>query len=261
MSDMKGEELISRATAIGVLKAEKCIVQGPCVKPDDEVLYKWLVGDKISPTRNLRWPVRVKAWTPKCEPVICQSGWHGMTGKDVFTHLPVETATLWVVETRGARVDGDDKFSVESMRLIRPVGTTNDCNLRLFSADCAEDVLPLFLKVRPDDNRPAEAIRIARLFANGQATIQERDAAGDAAGDAARAATGAAAGDAAWTAAWAAAWAAARDAAWAAAWDAARDAARAAAWDAAGAAARAAAWEATGAKYSNWLVIRLEGND
>ncbi len=74
------------------------------------------------------------------------------------------------------------------------------------------------------DDRSKKALRVARQFANDDATEDQRAAAW-AAGDAARAA-----GDAAW-AAGAAAWAAG-DAAWAAAW-------------AAGAAARAAevAWQ------------------
>jgi hypothetical protein len=100
---------------------------------------------------------------------------------------------------------------------------------RLFAADCAESVLPIFERHRPDDDRPRHAISVGR---DPNST------------DAARAAAGAAA----W-AAWAAAWDAAGDAAWAAAGAAARAAAGAAAGDAAraaGAAARAAAWDAAG---------------
>jgi len=100
----------------------------------------------------------------------------------------------------------------------------NDPKLRLMACDFAEAVLHL---VPAGETRPAEAIRVARLFAAGQASREDMAAARDAAGDAA--------GAAAW-----AAWAAARDAAGAAA----RAAAWAAARDAAGAAARAAAWDA-----------------
>ena len=108
----------------------------------------------------------------------------------------------------------------------------------------AEDVLPMFEKKYPDDNRPRRAIEIARLWCAGKATLDEIRAAWDAARDAARAAawaaardaTGAAARDATGAAAWDAAWAAARDAAWDAAGAAARDATGAAAWDAAWAA-------------------------
>ena len=110
--------------------------------------------------------------------------------------------------------------------------------VRLFACDCAERALPIFEKTSPNDTRPRDCIAVARRFANGEATDQERAAAGAAAGAAARDAAGAAARDAARDAAWAAAGAAAWDAAWAAAW--------AAAWDAAWAAAGAAAWAAAG---------------
>jgi hypothetical protein len=137
---------------------------------------------------------------------------------------------------------------------------------RLFAADCAESVLPIFERHRPDDDRPRHAISVGRDpnstdAARAAAGDAARAAAGDAAwaascaaeaaaraaGAAARAAAEAAAraaGAAAWVAARAAAWVAARDAAWDAARDAAWDAARAAARDAAWDAARAAAWDA-----------------
>jgi len=110
----------------------------------------------------------------------------------------------------------------------------NDPRLRLMTCDFAEVVLHL---VPNDEDRPRRAIKVARMFAVGEATREELAAAWDAAWAAARAA----ARDAARDAAWAAARAAARDAAWAAARAAARDAAWAAARDAAWAAAWAAA--------------------
>ena len=61
--------------------------------------------------------------------------------------------------------------------------------LRHFAADCAEDVLPIFEKERPDDKRPRLVIQAARDFADGKIG----DAARAAAGAAARAAAGAAA--------------------------------------------------------------------
>jgi hypothetical protein len=149
---------------------------------------------------------------------------------------------------------------------------------RLFAADCAESVLPIFERHRPDDDRPRHAISVGR---DPNSTDAARAAAGDAAraascaaevaagaawaaGAAAGAAAGdaaRAAGDAAW-AAGAAAGAAAGDAARAAAW-AAGDAARAeaittrvgawAAWDAAWDAARDAAWDAYIARLCQYL--------
>ena len=86
---------------------------------------------------------------------------------------------------------------------------------RHFAVDCAEQVKHLMT-----DERSLNALKVARLHADGKATDEELTAASDAASDAARAAARAAA--------WAAARAAASDAVWAAA----RAAARAAASDA-----------------------------
>ena len=133
------------------------------------------------------------------------------------TELPV----LTVLESNGL----DDALWV----LDKAVGNKRIC--RLFAADCAERVHYLYAAVCPDDDRPMNAIRVAR---DPNATDEQKDAARAAARAAARDAF-----DAASDAAWAAAWAA-RDAS-----DAASDgvAARAAAWVAARAAARTAAWD------------------
>ena len=210
-------------------------------------LYKWLNADMTTGYQKKPWPVEPGIWTPNEVPVICQSGWHACYEKDVVAHLPGVGASLYEVEVRGKVVEGSDKISAESMRIKWYIGTATEQNLRLFAADCAEDVLPIFYKVLPNDHRPAEAIRVARLYANGEASEAARSAAWAAARAAAwDAAAGAAAGSAAW--------AAARAAAGSAAWDAARAAAGAAAGAAAWDAARAAAW----AKYSRWLIVRLE---
>ena len=70
-----------------------------------------------------------------------------------------------------------------------------DKEIRLFAADSAEMVLPIFEKGYPNDDRPRKAIQAARDYASGLIDEKARDAARDAA--------------------WAAAGAAARDAAWA----------------------------------------------
>jgi hypothetical protein len=123
--------------------------------------------------------------------------------------------------------------------------------MRLWLADCAARVLPIFEKECPDDARPRQAIIAARRFARGETDAAAR----------------AAARDAALNAAWAAARDAARDAARAAARDAARDAARAAARDAARAAARAAARDAAraaardAARDAAWAAARDAARD
>ena len=111
---------------------------------------------------------------------------------------------------------------------LRALPESMDGPVRLLACDFVEHALKY---VPAGENRPAEAIRVARLYAAGEATDAELFAAWAAARAAAReAAARAAIRDAAW--------AAARDAAWDAARDAARD-------DAAWAAAMAAAMAAT----------------
>jgi hypothetical protein len=120
---------------------------------------------------------------------------------------------------------------------------------RLFAADCAESVLPIFERHRPDDDRPRHAISVgrdpnstdaARAAAGGRrrgrrkgrrrgrrmGRIMRRK--GRRKGRKGRRRDAAWAPQGTWDAARDAAWDAARDAAWDAAWDAARDAA----WDA-----------------------------
>ena len=206
-----------------------------------DVLYKWIHDDNTTGYQRKPWPVDYAQWTPTEVPVICRSGWHACYEKDVLNHCPSPGASLYEVEVRGKVVEGDDKISAESMRIKWYIGTATEQNLRLFAADCAEDALPIFYKVSPNDNRPAEAIRVARLYANGEASEAERAAAWDRSLGRSlgrsRGRSRAAAGAAAWAAAWAQ---------------------PGAAWAAAGDAARAAAWDAAGAKYSRWLVVRLE---
>ena len=84
---------------------------------------------------------------------------------------------------------------------------------RLFAVACCHDILHLMT-----DPRSVAAVKIAHLFAHGEATKEELAAARDAAGNAADAAWSAAdaadaAGSAAWSAAGNAAWSAARSAA------------------------------------------------
>jgi len=151
-------------------------------------------------------------WMPKIkgELIPCKNGYHLCRRQDVIHWLG---PSLWEAEYRGECVPAEDKVVVRQSRLIRRVSTWNDKTARLFACDCAEYALGLAKKPDP---RSVEAVRVARLFALGEATGAELAAAyaaRDAARDAAYAAYAAA-----WEAAYAAyaAWEAARDAAWAA---------------------------------------------
>jgi hypothetical protein len=185
-----------------------------------------------------KWMRRIK------DPCACQRGYHLVTIEHV---LEWQGAALFRAEYEGAcDYRSPDKIAVERARLTCRIELWNERILRLFAADCAERVLPIFERQRPGDDRPSKAIVAARAYANGVLDEQAWAAAGAAARAAAWVAAGAAA----------AAAAAARDAAWAAA----GAAAGAAAWAAAGAAAAAAARDAAGAAAAEraWQVSRLK---
>jgi len=183
-------------------------------------LYKWLNGRRSIHGGSGEW--RKGRWrSVRGLLVPCENGLHLCREQDLLSWV---APTLWLAEHDGELVDCGDKVLVRRARVMGRLDGWNDRTARLFAADCAERVLPIFEKERPNDDRPRLAIQAARDYANGMI------------GDAAR--------DAAWAAARDAAWDAARDAAWAAAWDAAWAAARAAARDAARAAARDAARDA-----------------
>lgn len=67
---------------------------------------------------------------------------------------------------------------------VRRGGTLQDSDhhlLALWAADCAEHVLPLFEEIQPDDDRPRQAIELARAWTRGEVTMtQARTAAGHA---------------------------------------------------------------------------------
>jgi hypothetical protein len=168
------------------------------------------------------------------EPENIEKGW----GK-LLNHLNKTEADDEVLELRTILESNGLNHTIWAFQAV----DGKDKEIRLFAADCAELVLPIYEKRYPDDNRPRFAIQAARDYANGLITIAESSAASAAswaawaaraaAGDAAMAARAAA--GAARAVALASSWAAwAAEGAWGAAWgaaQAARTAAKAAAGD------------------------------
>lgn len=201
---------------------------------------KFLTADGLGTYSEFPWPLPTDgqpgAWvTVEGDLVVCENGIHAST----LGHAPgwVHDAAYLIefdgdVETIGAE---DAQVIGRRARLVRRLDWDWRSAQR-YAADCAEHVLPIWLAVYPDDDRPRLAIAARRRWANGE--IDEAD------------------------------WYAARDAAWNAAWyaamDAAKDAARAAGytggdtvWYAAWYAARAAAWYAARAAERAWQAARL----
>jgi hypothetical protein len=190
---------------------------------------------------------KIKYYSP------CKDGW-----EKLLNHLNKLQADNEILELRTILESNGLDDTIWALRTVEG----KDKEIRLFAADCAELVLPIYENGYPNDTRPRLAIEAARDYANGLITLEELAAAWDATRDAAMDAAMAAAKDAAMDAAMAAsaaAWAAAR-----AAWDATRDAAMAAdaasaamAADAASAASAAgAAWAARAARAAAWAEIK-----
>lgn len=203
--------------------------------PDrDATLYKVLATGRM-PRHGGRgqWP-EPGVWRSVEGPLVpCENGLHLCRGERQL--LDWLGPAIWLAEVEGETLDLEDKVVCRRARLVERVTTWTDTTARLFAADCAEHVLPVFEREHPGDDRPRRAIQAVRQFARRELAATPLTAA--------------------------AAWAAARDAAEAAAgdaaWAAAGDAASAAAWAAAGAAAEAAAEAAAGNAERDWQAARL----
>lgn len=131
-------------------------------------------------------------WMPTVPVVPCRSGYH-VCRIDQLIHWLLDVGRVWVAEVAGEVVDTGDKVVAERARLIAP--TVIDTRvMQLLASDFAAHVHRHFDRERPGDRRVADAIRVRRLWADGQV---------DAAASIAAAATAAA-----WSAATTSAWSA-----------------------------------------------------
>ena len=146
-------------------------------------LYKFLNADMSAIYGNGSW-----AFEPmpviKGDLIPCKNGYHLCRKEDLIHWLG---ARLFEVEHTGEIVLSDNKVVVREAVIISEIESWNKKNQRLFACDCAERVLHLFESMFPDDSRARNAIEVARLYADGKATLADLNAAG-VAGVAARAA-------------------------------------------------------------------------
>ena len=128
---------------------------------------KWTAPNRVPPV-VLKGTIPLRRWTRRVDQLEpCASGWHACRWEDAIHHIATE---LWVCELDGEIVEGPDKVVANRLKLLNRVNTINDRTLRLFAADCAERVLPIFEAAYPNDDRPRQAIEVARRYANGDAT-------------------------------------------------------------------------------------------
>jgi len=137
--------------------------------------YKILNDDMTSIYGKGKWILG--EWMPEIEGdlVACKNGYHLCRREDLVHWLGPR---IFEAEYRGDRVDSDNKIVVREVRIIREVTTWNERTARLFACDCAERALAL---VTDPDDRSVDAIRVARLYADGKATDKELFAAWSAA--------------------------------------------------------------------------------
>ena len=138
------------------------------------MLYKFTGADGSSTNGGWgRW--HLGRWRTVSGPLLpCRRGLHMCREKDLVLWL---APALWEAEVDGEVIEADDKVVARKARIVRRVEAWDDRTARLFAADCAEHVLPLFEAALPGDARPRTAIETARRFANGEVTDEERAAA------------------------------------------------------------------------------------
>ena len=114
--------------------------------------------------------------------VACMHGVHLCRRGDLVRWLGPVICPVMAYDAEGMLTD-TDKVVVRSAAIGAPLATWNETTARLFSCDVSERAVRLYWKRA--DTRPLDAIRVARRFAYGLATQDERDAARAAAGAAA----------------------------------------------------------------------------
>ena len=212
----------------------------------------------VSENGNEKWTIgEWKTWEGELK--LCETGYH-CSPTMYYASSYIQGEVLAEVETKGKKLDDEDKTCNESMKIVKAWKWTRKDSLSL-AIYAAEKVLSNFEKEFPNDKRPREAIEAAKkvLFKD---TKKNRDAVRSAAWSAESAARSVA-WSAAWSAesaAWSAAWSA-ESAAWSAARSVAWSAARSVAWSAESA-ARSAAWSAAESAFLNdiekWFKNRVK---
>lgn len=113
------------------------------------VVYKWLNGFLAKGD----FQYRLRHWTPPIEGnlVPCLNAYHGCSERHLAHWIESD---LFVIESREKWFPGGCKLYTRGpVRIVEHL-KWNERTARLFAADCAERVLPLWEREHPDDERP-----------------------------------------------------------------------------------------------------------
>ena len=163
----------------------------------EQRLFKFLTPQRTGGYSGYRWP-EIGVWTPRIPEAkglsLCERGYHILAADQLVGDYMHEE--LYEVGWAGNILRDGEKCAARQAKLIQKIETWNARTQRIFAADCAERVLPIYEKQFPNEKRVRACIQAARDFADGKITDKELAAARDAC------AAACAAGDAAWAAAW-----------------------------------------------------------
>ena len=139
-----------------VLDARGCSCYGGTLQwslPTQDAGGAWTAGD----------------WMPEIDGALrpCANGYHLAEDAQVLEWLH---ARIFIAETDGEVITGDDKVVVRRVRLLREVTGWNERTARLFAVWCAREALQL---LDSPDPRSVAACDVAERYANGDASETE----------------------------------------------------------------------------------------
>lgn len=113
-------------------------------------------------------------WMPKIQnPKCCVRGYHVVTLENIPRWIKgTYECEIWECEVRGRRHERGTKSAWGQIRLLKKT-PWSDKVARLFAADCAEHVLPIFEREFSVDKRPRRAIEAARKRALGNLNLRD----------------------------------------------------------------------------------------
>ncbi|GIV03642.1 MAG: hypothetical protein KatS3mg015_2472 [Fimbriimonadales bacterium] len=128
------------------------------------MIYKWLNGYRSTHTFDFRYRIGLWTYPISSELVPGLNAYHGAN----VNQLPLWiNRDLYVVESLDEWIDDGEKLYTRGpIRIVEHLTGWNKSTARLFATDCAERVLPIWERHRPNEDL-LKTIQAAREYANG----------------------------------------------------------------------------------------------